>query len=298
MPVYNGEIYINEAIESILNQTYQDFELLIINDCSTDNSFKIIKSFSSSKINLIQNNRNLGQSATMNIGLKLSKGKYIARLDQDDIADYNRLETQINYFTNNECSVLGTWAYSIDNNSKITGLIQHPTTSNSIHDAMAIDCALTHSSVMMKKKDILSIGGYSENFKIAMDWDLWIRALKSGFILRNIPEYLCGLRLHDFQTTNNSIGSENLIKEKVTILNNSKSMINNKSNINAYLGWKYYYDTLSYLKGINQNYNFSSFFFGEKRIKGFIEWIKLCFFHKIIKKPDYFYTTAVIHRKI
>ena len=187
MPVYNGEIYINEAIESILNQTYQDFELLIINDCSTDNSFKIIKSFSSSKINLIQNNRNLGQSATMNIGLKLSKGKYIARLDQDDIADYNRLETQINYFTNNECSVLGTWAYSIDNNSKITGLIQHPTTSNSIHDAMAIDCALTHSSVMMKKKDILSIGGYSENFKIAMDWDLWIRALKSGFILRNIP---------------------------------------------------------------------------------------------------------------
>ena len=266
IPVYNGEKFLSSAIKSILNQTFQDFELLIVDDCSNDNSVKIIESFSNKKINLIRNNKNQGQSATMNRGLKLSKAKYIARLDQDDLSDYQRLEKQVEFFINNKCNILGTWAYSINNDSKITGYIQHPTANNSIQNALGIDCALSHSSVMMKKKDILLLGGYSEKYKIAMDWDLWIRAVKSGL--------------------------------KIDIFNKSKSIIKDKSNNNAYLGWKFYYDTLSYLKNINQDYNFKSFFCGEKRFKGLIEFLKLIFFHKIIKKPENLYTIAVRYKKI
>ena len=298
MPVYNGERYLSSAIESILNQTFQDFELLIVDDCSNDNSIKIIESFSNKKINLIRNNKNQGQSATMNRGLKLSKGKYIARLDQDDLSDYQRLEKQVEFFLNNKCNILGTWAYSINNDSKITGYIQHPTTNNSIQNALGVDCALSHSSVMMKKNDILLIGGYSEKFKIVMDWDLWIRAVKSGLKIENIPEYLCSSRLHSLQTISNNVGAKNLIKEKVVILNKSKSIIKDKSNYNAYLGWKYYYDTLYYLKNINKDYNFKSFFFGKKRFKGLIELLKLIFFHKIIKKPENLYTIAVRYKKV
>ena len=120
---------------------------------------------------------------------------------------------------------MGTWAYSINNDSKITGYIHHPITNNAIKNALGVDCALTHSSVMMKKNDILLLGGYSEKFKIAMDWDLWIRAVKSGLKIVNFPEYLCSSRLHSLQTISNNIGAKNLIKEKVVILNKSKSII-------------------------------------------------------------------------
>jgi hypothetical protein len=193
---------------------------------------------------------------------------------------------------------LGSWAYTIDANSEVTGHIKHPTTNDSIHNALGIDCALSHSSIMMKKEDILSIGSYSKKYKIAMDWDLWIRAAKSGFVIRNLPEYLCYSRIHALQATSNKVGAINLIKEKVTILKNSKDIINDQKNINAYKGWKFYYDTLYYLKKINKNNNFITFFFAKKRIRGLFEFIKLIIFHKIINKPNILYITAVQYKKI
>ena len=138
----------------------------------------------------------------------------------------------------------------------------------------------------------------SEKYKIAMDWDLWIRAAKSGFVIRNLPEYLCYLRIHALQATSNKVGAINLIKEKVTILKNSKDIINDQKNINAYKGWKFYYDTLYYLKKINKNNNFITFFFAKKRIRGLFEFIKLIIFHKIINKPNILYITAVQYKKI
>ena len=100
MPVYNGEKYLAEAIESVLNQTYTNFEFLIIDDCSTDESIKIIKSFKDRRMRLIQNQKNLGQSENMNKGLQMAKGIYVARMDQDDKSYKNRLEKQL-YFIRN-----------------------------------------------------------------------------------------------------------------------------------------------------------------------------------------------------
>ena len=299
MPVYNGEKYLKESIESILNQTFQDFELLLIDDYSTDKSLQIIKSFSSKKIKLVCNEQNYGQSITMNNGIKLAEGKFIARLDQDDLSHPNRLEKQVKFLSENKCTILGYLAYTINEYSKITGYIKHPTTNNSIKNALGVDCALSHSSIMMKKDDILSIGSYSKKYKIAMDWDLWIRAAKNGYEFMNIPEYLCYSRVHNLQATSNKgTGINNLINEKVAILNNSKDLINNRKNYNAYLGWKFYYETLSYYNKRNKKSNFITFFFTNKRMRGLFEFIKLIIFHKIINKPDILYMTAVNYKKI
>ena len=143
MPVYNGERYLFSAIESILNQTFQDFELLIVDDCSNDNSIKIIESFSNKKINLIRNNKNQGQSATMNRGLKLSKGKYIARLDQDDLSYKERLQIQIEKISDSEIS---TFTNKLEEIKVITGEFMvtiSPTSTSSaeiVPSASALSC--------------------------------------------------------------------------------------------------------------------------------------------------------------
>ena len=97
MPVYNGEKYIYESILSIINQTFDDFEFLIIDDCSKDNSINIIKSFHDKRLRLEKNKKNIGQTLTLNKGLELARGKFIARIDQDDISANNRLECQIKF---------------------------------------------------------------------------------------------------------------------------------------------------------------------------------------------------------
>ncbi|SVC41049.1 uncharacterized protein METZ01_LOCUS293903, partial [marine metagenome] len=101
MPVYNGAKYLNEAIDSILNQTFQNFEFIIIDDGSTDDSVKIIKSYDDNRIRLVENRNNLGQSETLNKGLSLTRGKYIARMDQDDISMPERLKKQFEFMENN-----------------------------------------------------------------------------------------------------------------------------------------------------------------------------------------------------
>jgi glycosyltransferase involved in cell wall biosynthesis len=98
MPVYNGSKHLSDAVDSILTQTYTNFEFLIIDDASTDNSFEILKSYKDDRIRLIKNEKNIGLSASLNKGLNLALGKYIARMDQDDISLPNRLEKQIEYF--------------------------------------------------------------------------------------------------------------------------------------------------------------------------------------------------------
>ena len=110
MPVYNAELYLKRAIESILNQTYKNIEFLIINDGSTDNSLAIIKSYSDKRIVLIENDKNSGLIYSLNIGLKKASGKYIARMDADDISYPTRIQKQCAFMENhNEIGILGTF---------------------------------------------------------------------------------------------------------------------------------------------------------------------------------------------
>src|SRR3989344_5781814 len=113
MPAYNARKYIGEAIESILNQTFKDFEFIIINDCSTDKTKKIIEEYANkdARIKLINNATNLGLTKSLNIGLKEARGEYVARLDADDVALPERLEKQYEFMEKNkETTLVGAWA--------------------------------------------------------------------------------------------------------------------------------------------------------------------------------------------
>jgi len=293
MPVYNGEKYLVESIESVLNQTHKNLELLIIDDFSNDDSVKIIKSFNDERIQIIQNPKNLGQSYTMNIGLRLARGIYIARLDQDDLCQKDRLKKQLEFLLKYNFSIVGSWASIIDKNSEITGYYQFPTRNKDIVNAMGINNALAHSSVMMRKKDVQSIGGYSEEFKIAMDWDLWIRAIKHGFKIGNIAEYLISHRIHDEQTSNNMFGIRKQQKEAIIIMHRSVSLITSKSNYNAYLGWQYYYKILLFQQSLNRFSSFAKLIMSILNFRGLFEFIKLLIYHKIINNPTHLYIPPI-----
>ena len=127
MPVYNGEKYLRQAVDSILNQTFKDFEFLIINDGSTDKTLAILQEYKNKRVKIINNKKNIGLTKSLNKGLKLAKGKYIARMDADDISLSNRLRKQIDFLDkHNKIGVLGTQMKIINNSNKIVGEYKTP----------------------------------------------------------------------------------------------------------------------------------------------------------------------------
>ncbi len=127
MALYNGGHYLKQSVRSVLNQTHHDFEFLIVNDCSTDESVKIIESFHDTRIHIHHNAANLGQTKSLNVGLKLASGEYIARMDADDVALPQWLEMQVRYIEKNpEHSAVSSYAVAIDEQNKIKKLYQPP----------------------------------------------------------------------------------------------------------------------------------------------------------------------------
>lgn len=176
MSVYNGEPFLVEAIESILNQTFDNFEFIIINDSSSDSSLDILTSYTDRRIKLINNDTNIGLTKSLNKGLKVASGKYIARMDADDIAYKYRLEKQYNFLEhNNEIGVLGTQA--ISNGKFLNYKIKHPTSDYHIKWKLFFSNPIVHPSVMYHKTLIESIGGYNENKLYGQDYDLWVRLI-------------------------------------------------------------------------------------------------------------------------
>jgi glycosyltransferase involved in cell wall biosynthesis len=297
MPVYNGVKYLSEAINSILNQTYENFEFMIIDDCSTDQSIEIIKSFTDNRIRLIINEENIGQSKTLNKGIGLAKGKYIARLDQDDLSYKERLQTQLDKISGLNKTIIGSWVRAVDEKSLIIGYIRHPLDNDSIVDSLAIGCALTHSSIFMRKEDIISLGGYSEKYRIAMDWDLWVKAAYKKYNFLNISKYLIGLRQHTNQASKNIEGKKVLNKETLQIMNSSKKIIKSKENLNAYIGWKYYHEIMYILgnnKSVKSVFNLGLFLM---KFESLFNLIMIWFYHKIIKNPNKLYNVPILFTK-
>ncbi|HCN82257.1 MAG TPA: hypothetical protein DIT07_01365, partial [Sphingobacteriaceae bacterium] len=161
MPAYNAEKNIAEAISSVLQQTFSDFELLIINDGSTDDTEKIIRSFSDPRIVVI-NQTNHGVAAALNTGLKYSKAKYIARFDADDICFPDRLQTQFFYMESNpEFGVIGSSVNYTDMNGSYLFTFNPSAISDiEIQNLEYTICPFIHSSVFYKKSIVISNGGY------------------------------------------------------------------------------------------------------------------------------------------
>lgn len=196
LPIYNAELFLAESIDSILNQTYQNFELILLNDGSTDNSEKICLSYADSRIRYYKH-ANMGLAATLNKGIELSNGKYIARQDNDDISMPNRLEKQLNYLKQHpQVVLLGTRALIFSDKYPNYGQHNHPTSSAILKFDLLFDNPFVHSSVMFSKELVQSIGGYSLNRDYYEDHHLWSALAFKGKVA-NLAEHLVKYRHHE-----------------------------------------------------------------------------------------------------
>jgi glycosyltransferase involved in cell wall biosynthesis len=198
MPVYNGEKYLDSAVQSILSQTFKDFEFLIIDDGSTDGSAEIIRKFEDTRIKLVQNKKNLGLPTTLNLGLDIASGEYIARMDCDDISHPQRFEKQVEFMDNNpDVSICGTWMKTIGDKAGI--VIEAPKTNEEIKCSLLFSGGIPHPTVFMRKKEFDRHNlRYSKDYLDSEDTELWIRALKY-LQASSLQEVLYSYRIHPAQ---------------------------------------------------------------------------------------------------
>ena len=192
MPIYNAEKYVEKAIRSILNQTFQDFELILIDDCSTDTSVQIIKAIQSNKISLLQTPQNSGASVSRNLGITAAKGEYIAFLDADDWAYPQRLQKQVDFLERNpQIGLVGTWTEIIDENQNLIDefLLEIPQTQ--IAPRLLFHNCFATSSVILRKE--FALYQFDTTYPPAEDYELWMRLstqTQFGIIREKLVKYL------------------------------------------------------------------------------------------------------------
>ena len=213
MSVYNGERYLREAIDSILNQTLKDFEFFIINDGSTDSTKKILDSYNDSRIRIINNGKNVGLTKSLNKGLRLAGGEYIARQDADDVSAPERLQKEINFLeTHQDYAVVGTFVKILNEDSEVIGLLERLTEDTQIRERLGTDNCITHGSAVIRKKCLQDLGFYDESIVRAQDYEVWLR-LSEKYRLANIPEYLYMWRKHD-----ENIEAKHIAEQKISVI--------------------------------------------------------------------------------
>lgn len=202
MPAYNATRYIHEAINSILSQTYTNFELIIVDDASKDETKKVIQDYVKKYPGKIKGvflkvNQNGGGDSCANEGIKLAKGEFIARMDADDIADSHRLEKQVAYLqTHQDVVLLGSNAFVIDEHGLITGEKTEPSTHKEIYKLYGTLHPMIHPTCMIRRV----IGGkpffYQTIYKDNRDYYTFFRLLCDGYKFANLPENLLYYRIH------------------------------------------------------------------------------------------------------
>ena len=181
MAVFNGQKYIEESIKSILEQTFRNFEFIIVNDGSTDRTKEILLDWAKkdNRIKIITNPNNIGLTKSLNKAINMAQGKYIARQDADDISLPQRLEKQVVFLENHpEIKILGTFGYAINKEGKVLREEILPVSSQKIKNMLIKKNPFIHASVMIKKEIIDKVGGYNEDFKVIQDYELWFRILR------------------------------------------------------------------------------------------------------------------------
>jgi glycosyltransferase involved in cell wall biosynthesis len=198
MPVYNGERYLATAIESILNQTFADFEFIIVDDGSTDGTAAILADYQQRDERIqVYRQENQGIVASLNRGLELAQGKYIARMDSDDVSLPERLAKQVDFLeAHPDIGVLGTWVKIMDSSGSTSDTWQFPAQHGVLGWCLCFTCPIMHPTVMMRRQIVEQAGGYSSDMVHAEDYDLW-RRLSGVTRLSNLPDVLLQLRLHE-----------------------------------------------------------------------------------------------------
>ena len=209
MPAYNAEKHIDEAIISIINQTYENFEFIIINDGSTDNTQSIIKKYAERDKRIrFFNQKNIGLTKTLIKFIDKARGVYIARMDTDDISHNERLSLQVKYLDKNRnIGVIGSYVNIIDDKGKIRRKKKLITVCEKIKKRIIYSNQLVHGAVTFRKDIYKLAGGYDSNFKYSQDYDLWLRMIKKTNIT-NYPDYLYFVRFHDESLTSKNLKSQ------------------------------------------------------------------------------------------
>lgn len=206
MSVYNGEKYLRKAIESILTQTFEDFEFIAINDGSADSTPKMLAGYEEKdpRIKVIHQ-CNLGLTRSLNKGIQMAQGEYVARLDADDVALPERLEKQLQFMEDNpHVGVLGTAYYEIDAHGQIVGKKVFPLRDGELRKALIRYNPLFHGSAMIRRTVFERVGLYNESFLRSQDYELWFRVAKH-FKLANLAE---PLMMRRYEAANISVASE------------------------------------------------------------------------------------------
>lgn len=249
MAVYNGELFLREAIDSILKQTYTDFEFLILNDASNDSTLEILLSYTDQRIRIINNEKNLGLTKSLNKGLLLAKGKYIARQDADDVSDKKRFEKQVIFLESNPRVVLlGTQARIIDEKSRVYKNQGEPKalSHKAILYQFLFENPFIHSSVMFRKNIIYDeLKGYNETFVYNQDFELWSRVIKH-YEVSNLSETLVDFRNNSQSIT--KVSDQKLKAFNENFYRNVEVQIGNMSTIlsdNGFSNWPKYWTQLN-----------------------------------------------------
>jgi glycosyltransferase involved in cell wall biosynthesis len=196
IPVYNREKYVGEAIDSILAQSFPDFEVLLVDDGSTDNSVELMRSYTDPRVRLVRNERNLGIPKTRNRGVQLARGDYIAILDSDDTASPDRLAKQVAFLDrHHDCVLVGSWAALMDEKGQALKRGKRRYVSpGEVKSHLLFHCWLPHSSVMARAATLRAYG-YREQYVVCSDFDLFVR-LARKYKLGHLPEPLVRQRVH------------------------------------------------------------------------------------------------------
>lgn len=196
MAVFNGERHLKQAVDSILTQTFTDFEFIIIDDCSTDETKSILESYSDPRLTVLRNSKNIGLTKSLNRGIRQARGRYLARMDADDISEPSRFTRQIGFLESHpRHAVVGSFARVIDDKSSLITRWELPVDDPGIHRRLKRDNGIIHGSALIRMECLKAVGCYDGTIPYSQDYDLWLR-LSERFRLANLPEYLYSQRRH------------------------------------------------------------------------------------------------------
>lgn len=214
LPAYNAEKYIRDAIMSIVNQTYKNMEIIVIDDASRDNTVSIVNSIDDDRIKLLVNEKNMRQSATRNKGIMLAKGKYIANMDSDDISLPNRIEKQVIYMEENmDVDVCGTFAKTFGEKSYV---VEYPIDSQTLGTRALYATPFAHPTVMFRKSSIKRYEiAYDSHFVYAQDFELFSRLALKKSKFANIPEILFLYRISSEQISYKHFSEQQIFRGEV-----------------------------------------------------------------------------------
>ncbi len=213
MPVYNAGLYLGQAVQSILDQTYPNFTLLIINDGSTDNSGQLIRNFSDERIIYKEHSKNIGLIETLNEGIALCTSKYLVRMDADDVSLPDRLEKQLAYMEANPgIAICGSWFSLIDSGR----IIQHPLTNAQCRIDLFQNTVMGHPTVIMRMDAVRNSNLlFDKTALYAEDYKFWADAAVKGLQLANMPDVLLHYRVHAEQVSSAMVNEQSKTVQQI-----------------------------------------------------------------------------------